>query len=54
MAAFTLGVVNGEKRVRSQWMAAEQATVDNAKKARRRIQAAIWSRHQSRNAASVA
>jgi hypothetical protein len=31
MAAFTLGVVNGEKRVRAQWTAAEQFTAEQSK-----------------------
>lgn len=34
MIAFTVGVVNGEKRVRSQWAAAEAAAFELAGKAR--------------------
>lgn len=35
MAAFTLGVVNGEQRVRAQWMAAEENSVRQAEEARK-------------------
>jgi hypothetical protein len=35
MIAFTMGVVNGEKRVRAQWAAAEKAAIELADKARR-------------------
>jgi hypothetical protein len=35
MAAFTIGVYNGEQRVRAQWNAAEQHTIKNADKARK-------------------
>lgn len=34
MIAFTVGVVTGEKRVRAQWAAAEQAAIELADKAR--------------------
>jgi hypothetical protein len=35
MAAFTIGVYNGEQRVRAQWNAAEQETIKQADKARK-------------------
>jgi Na+/glutamate symporter len=35
MAAFTLGVVNGEQRVRAQWTAAEENSIKRAEDARK-------------------
>jgi hypothetical protein len=52
MAAFTLGVVNGEQRVRAQWTAAEENTVQQAKDARKSAERSVarkpskWVRHK--------
>jgi hypothetical protein len=41
MAAFTIGVYNGEQRVRAQWNAAEQETIKKAEKARKSAERSV-------------